>query len=75
MRLSDSPQVKISAGSDSNTTMAKRIVADHCCGVIIDVQRFFLAQVDKRLRSNIVTNTKNFCPPAQPLQNPDRCNP
>ena len=40
--------------------MAKRIVSDHCCGLIIDVQRFFLAQVDKRLRSNIMTNTKNF---------------
>jgi len=40
--------------------MAKRIAPDHCCGLIIDVQRFFLAQVDKRLRSNIVTNTKNF---------------
>ena len=41
-------------------TMAKRIVPDHCCGVIIDVQRFFLMQVDKRLRSRIKTNTKNF---------------
>jgi nicotinamidase-related amidase len=40
--------------------MAKRIAPDHCCGLIIDVQRFFLAQADKRLRSNIVTNTKNF---------------
>ena len=40
--------------------MAKRIVSDHCCGLIIDVQRFFLAQVDKRLRSNIMANTKNF---------------
>ena len=40
--------------------MAKRIVSDHCCGLIIDVQRFFLAQVDRRLRSNIMTNTKNF---------------
>ena len=49
-----------SAGSDNNTTMAKRIVSDHCCGVIIDVQKFFLAKVDKRLRSNIMANTKNF---------------
>ncbi len=40
--------------------MAKRIVPAHCCGLLIDVQRFFLEQVDKRLRSNIVTNTKNF---------------
>src|SRR5882672_1592996 len=40
--------------------MAKRIVPDHCLGVIIDVQGFFLSQVNKRLRSRIRTNTKNF---------------
>ena len=40
--------------------MAKRIVPDRCCGLIIDVQRFFLSQVDRRLRSRIITNTKNF---------------
>src|SRR6516165_4674421 len=41
-------------------TMAKRIVVDHCWGLIIDVQEFFLAQVDERLRLKIETNTKNF---------------
>ncbi len=41
-------------------TMAKRIVPDHCCGAIIDVQEFFLSQANKRLRSKIKTNTKNF---------------
>ncbi len=40
--------------------MAKRIVPDNSCGVIIDVQEFFLSQVDTRLRSRIKTNTKNF---------------
>ena len=40
--------------------MAKRIVLDHCFGVIIDVQEFFLAQLSKRLRSKIATNTKEF---------------
>ena len=40
--------------------MAKRIVRDHCCGVIIDVQEFFLSQLAKRLRSRIETNTKSF---------------
>jgi isochorismate hydrolase len=40
--------------------MAKRIVADHCWGAIIDVQEFFLSQADKRLRSKIKTNLKNF---------------
>jgi nicotinamidase-related amidase len=40
--------------------MVKRIVPDRCCGVIIDVQKFFLSQLDKRLRSKIRTNTKNF---------------
>jgi isochorismate hydrolase len=43
-----------------NMTMAKRIVPDHCCGVIIDVQGFFLSQANRRLRSRIKTNTKNF---------------
>jgi nicotinamidase-related amidase len=41
-------------------TMAKRIVVDQCWGLIIDVQEFFLAQTDKRLRSEIEMNTKNF---------------
>jgi nicotinamidase-related amidase len=41
-------------------TMAKRIVPDRCCGLIIDVQEFFLSQVDKRLRSKLKTNIKNF---------------
>ena len=41
-------------------TMAKRIAVDHCWGLIIDVQEFFLSQVDDRLRSKIETNTKNF---------------
>jgi len=40
--------------------MAKRIVPDHCLGVIIDVQGFFLSQVNKHHRSRIKTNTKNF---------------
>jgi nicotinamidase-related amidase len=40
--------------------MAKRIVVDQCWGLIVDVQEFFLAQTDERLRSNIETNTKNF---------------
>src|SRR3989337_2051266 len=38
----------------------RRIVPDRCCGVIVDLQGFFLAQVDKRLRSRIKTNTGNF---------------
>jgi nicotinamidase-related amidase len=41
-------------------TAARRIVPDDCCGAIIDVQEFFLSQADKRLRSKIKTNTKNF---------------
>src|SRR5260370_24397842 len=40
--------------------VAKRIVPDHCWGVIIDVQEFFLSQADKRFRSRIKTNTRNF---------------
>ena len=41
--------------------MTKRIVTDQCWGAIIDVQEFFLSQLDNRaLRSRIETNTKNF---------------
>lgn len=38
----------------------KRIASGRCCGVIVDLQGFFLAQVDKRLRSRIKTNTSNL---------------
>ena len=38
----------------------KRIDRDRCCGVIVDVQGFFLAQIDKRLGSRIKANTGNF---------------
>ena len=44
----------------SEMTKARRIVAERCCGALIDVQRFFLFQLDKRLRAKIETNTKNF---------------
>lgn len=40
--------------------MAKRIALPHCCGVLIDVQEFFLAQLDKRLRPKIKANTRHF---------------
>lgn len=39
---------------------ARRIARDRCCGVIVDVQDFFLAQIDKRQRGRIKTNTANF---------------
>ncbi len=39
---------------------AKRVDPDRCCGVIVDVQGFFLAQIDKRLGSRIKTNTGNL---------------
>jgi len=41
-------------------TAVKRIVADQCCGVIVDLQGFFLSQVDKKFRSRIKTNTSHF---------------
>src|SRR5260370_26191275 len=40
--------------------MVKRIVPDHCLGVIVDVQGFFLWQEAKHLRSKIRMNIKNF---------------
>src|SRR5258708_38873250 len=41
-------------------TMAKRIAVDRCWGLIIDVQEFFLSQIDKRLQSKLETNIKSF---------------
>lgn len=38
----------------------KRIVADQSCGVIVDLQAFFLAQIDKKLSTRIRTNTSHF---------------
>ncbi len=40
--------------------MAKRIVSDQCLGLIIDVQAFFLRQVEKRRRPKLETNISNF---------------
>jgi len=40
--------------------MARRIARDQCLGVIIDVQDFFLSQVETRLRSELESNLKNF---------------
>jgi nicotinamidase-related amidase len=40
--------------------MAKRIIPHQCCGVIIDVQEFFLAQLPKRDRARLEANTRNF---------------
>jgi nicotinamidase-related amidase len=42
------------------TSMDSRLVPDHCVGLVIDVQEFFIDQADKRLRRRIKTNTKNF---------------
>jgi nicotinamidase-related amidase len=39
---------------------AGQIAPDRCCGIIIDVQEFFLSQAGNRLRSRIKTNTRNF---------------
>jgi nicotinamidase-related amidase len=38
----------------------KHIARDQCCGALIDVQRFFLSQLEKRWRVKLITNTKNF---------------
>ena len=35
----------------------KRVVPNCCCGVIVDLQGFFLSQVDRRLGARIKTNT------------------
>ena len=38
----------------------KRIVPERCCAVIVDLQGFFLSQVDPRLRSSVKTNTAHL---------------
>lgn len=40
--------------------MVRRLVADQCLGVIIDVQEFFLSQVDPRLQSVLKNDITNF---------------
>jgi Isochorismatase family len=42
-------------------SMVRRISREHCWGAIIDVQEFFLSQIDNRLlRSRTEKNTMNF---------------
>jgi hypothetical protein len=38
----------------------KRVLADQCCGAIVDYQDFFLAQVEPRSRSRLRKNMRNF---------------
>ena len=40
--------------------MTKRIVTESCAGAIIDVQNFFLAQVDEETRAKMETNLVHF---------------
>jgi isochorismate hydrolase len=40
--------------------MAKRIFLNQCCGVIIDVQDFFLKSIEPKLRDQIEINTMGF---------------
>jgi nicotinamidase-related amidase len=40
--------------------MPKSISLNHCCGVILDVQDYFLDQLETSRRSQIMTNTMNF---------------
>jgi len=40
--------------------MVKRIDPDRCCGVIVDVQGFFLSQLDRKTRIAVEDNTANL---------------
>ena len=44
----------------SNMEPVKRIVPQRCCAVIVDLQRFFLSQIEPHLRSRVTTNTANL---------------
>jgi len=53
--------IRVDGQKDSGgMTAARRVVSDHCCAVIIDVQPFFLSQVDKRLRGRLKSNFANL---------------
>jgi len=41
-------------------TAVKRIVPERCCAVVVDLQGFFLAQIDARLRARVKSNTANL---------------
>jgi nicotinamidase-related amidase len=43
-----------------NPLMAKRLALAHCCGIIVDLQQHFLAQLDEPLRANIEASTANL---------------
>jgi nicotinamidase-related amidase len=40
--------------------MVKRVISDQCCGLIVDLQVFFLSQLDGRARAFIEANTANL---------------
>jgi nicotinamidase-related amidase len=46
--------------TDREHSSAGQIVPGRCCGVIIDVQDFFLSQAGEGLRSKIIANTGSF---------------
>jgi nicotinamidase-related amidase len=46
--------------TESNMPAVKRIVPEHCCAVIIDLQGYFLSQIGPRIRSSIKANTTNL---------------
>lgn len=48
------------AGDASDMTAVKRIVPERCSAVIVDLQRFFLSQIDRPLRARVTTNTVNL---------------
>ena len=53
-------QTTLDCKMTNQTKMPKRIVADHSCGIIIDVQESFLSQLDGRERSKIIERTRRF---------------
>ena len=53
-------QTTLDSKMTNQTKMPKRIVADHSCGIIIDVQESFLSQLDGRERSKIIGRTRRF---------------
>jgi nicotinamidase-related amidase len=46
--------------ADGEMTAAKRIDPERCCAAIVDLQGFFLSQIEPRLRTRVKTNTANL---------------
>jgi isochorismate hydrolase len=53
-------QTRTEPAAADGLRMAKRLDPDHCCGLIVDVQDYFLSQIDGHRRNQVLLGTKDF---------------